>query len=151
MFNVRFVLLFSLLILVSSLPSNSHLPFGRTFALSVGEVITIGEDLQIGFDGVPSDNRCPEGVFCIWEGDAVAKMWADQPSSERAAFELHTHRSFQWQFTYGDYRITLVSVVPYPKIDERTDPNNYIATILVADVATPVENSSWGRIKALYE
>ena len=151
MFKLRFVFPFLLLILVTALPSNSHFPSGGTIDLNVGEIITIGEDLQIGFEGVPMDSRCPEGVFCIWEGDAVATMWADNPSLEKVTAELHTHRGFQWQFTFGDFRITLVGVAPYPKIDERIDPNDYIATIIVTDVSTPVESISWGHIKVIYE
>ena len=150
MFKLRIVVPLLLLILSAAIPSNSHFPSVRAIDLTVGDVITIGKDLQIGFDGVPMDSRCPEGVFCIWEGDAVATMWAEDPSSERVKVKLHTHHGWQWQFTYGNYRITLIGVAPYPKIDERIDPDDYIATIMVANVSTPVASISWGHIKTLY-
>jgi hypothetical protein len=119
--------------------------------MKVGEVLTIGENLRLGFDGVLMDSRCPENAFCIWEGDAIAKMWAVDPSIDKVTVELHTHRGFQWQFTFGEYHIALVDVTPYPKLDERIDPNDYIAIITVTGISTPVEMTSWGRIKALYE
>lgn len=151
MFKANIVFPLALLILVTAVPLQSQAPITKTIDLGVGEFITIGLDLRVGFDGVPADSRCPEGALCFWEGDAIAKMWADQPFKERMTVELHTHRGFQWQFTYGNYRITLVGIAPYPKIDERIDPNDYVATILVADVSTPVDLTTWGRIKALYE
>ncbi|MFH1754092.1 MAG: hypothetical protein ABIA59_00160 [Candidatus Latescibacterota bacterium] len=141
------------IVLLASAPvvtGESQLPNSDSFDLHVGQQVTVGDNIQIGFDGIATDSRCPEGVFCIWEGDAVTMMWADEPSSDKLAVELHTHRGFQWQFTFGDYRITLLGVAPYPKIDERIDPNDYVATIQVAKVLTPVDPSTWGRIKALY-
>jgi hypothetical protein len=151
MCKASIVVTFTLLVLLATLPTQSNLPIYKTIDLGVGESITIGELLRVGFDGIPADSRCPEGALCFWEGNAIAKMWVEQPLTERVNFELHTHRGFPWQFTYGNYRITLVGVAPYPKIDERIDPNDYIASILVTDVSTPVEMTSWGRIKALYE
>jgi hypothetical protein len=151
MFKASIVFPIALLILVTALPSQSHLPVGKIIDLRVGESAIVEENLRVGFIGVPLDNRCPENAFCIWEGDAVAKIWADQPLRDKLIVDLHTHHGFQWQVTYGNYRITLVGVAPYPKIGERIDPEDYIASILVTDVSTPVEMTSWGRIKALYE
>jgi hypothetical protein len=151
MFKTSMVFSIALLILATAPPSQSHPPVGKTFDLPVGEFVIIEENLRIGLDGIPLDSRCPEGAFCIWEGDAVAKIWADQPLRNTVTVDLHTHHGFQWQFTYGNYRITLIGVAPYPKIGERIDPNDYVASILVTDVSTPVEPTSWGRIKALYE
>lgn len=151
MFKLRVVLAFMSLICAFALPADSSMTSAGTIDLKVGEFVIIGEGIQIGFDGVPADSRCPQDAFCFWEGDAVALMWADDPSTEKVRAELHTHRGFQWQFTFGEYRITLVGVAPYPKMGERIDPMDYVATIIVAHVSTPVEQTSWGRIKAIYE
>lgn len=149
--KLRSVIPFVFLILAAALPSHSQISPGKTFDLHVGESVIIGGYLHVGFDGVPTDNRCPEGVYCLWEGDAVAKIWADHPLKKRTNVDLHTYHGFQREFDYGDYRITLTGIAPYPKIDDRPDPEEYVATLYVIDVSTPVELTTWGRIKAFYK
>ncbi len=42
---------------------------GEEFRLSPGGIANIlGQDLQVGFEGVAEDSRCPKGAVCAWEG-----------------------------------------------------------------------------------
>jgi len=44
---------------------------GQEFTLYVGQTATVaGENLEIRFAEVISDSRCPQGVTCIWAGEA---------------------------------------------------------------------------------
>ncbi|NIM20576.1 MAG: hypothetical protein GTO51_10160 [Candidatus Latescibacteria bacterium] len=124
---------------------------GVVVELGVGESKLVGEeDLEVGFVEILRDNRCPADVICIWEGDAVAQIWAIQPSHEKKDAELHTHYDFPREFTFGRYRIGLLKVDRYPGIDTPIDPNDYVVAILVTMDLTPVETMTWSRIKALY-
>jgi hypothetical protein len=118
--------------------------------LGVGDSKTVGKyGLEIGFYGILLDCRCPEGVLCFWEGDAVAKIWAVQPPHDQMNFELHTYHGFEWEAEYVDYFITLVQVSPYPSILGEIDPNEYTVTLIIDDDLASIEPSTWSRIKAL--
>src|SRR5262245_25820104 len=44
---------------------------GQEFELKVNqEALIVGEGLAVSFDSVLEDSRCPEGVDCIWSGNA---------------------------------------------------------------------------------
>lgn len=48
---------------------------GQEFTLPVGETASIeGEYLTIRFVEVITDSRCPEGVECVWEGEAQCRL-----------------------------------------------------------------------------
>ncbi len=124
---------------------------GKPFDLKVGQTVIVGsEGLTIGFPRILGDSRCPLGVYCIWEGDAAGLVSTKLPSRERQEYDLHTHRSFQWKVTYHNYEVSLVNIEPYPYVDSPIPPEDYVVTLVVADVASPVNVSTWGRIKALY-
>jgi hypothetical protein len=124
---------------------------GKPFVLKVGETAIVGpEGLTVGFPRILGDSRCPLGVLCIWEGDAAGLVSAKLPSREGKEYDLHTHRSFQWKVTYHNYEVSLVNIAPYPYVDSPIPPEDYVVTLVVADVASPVDISTWGRIKALY-
>ena len=53
----------------------------REFDLRVGQEITVaGTDMKVRFDSVKEDSRCPEGVDCIWEGNAKIALTLKQKS-----------------------------------------------------------------------
>jgi hypothetical protein len=48
---------------------------GQEFTLPVGKTASIeGENLSIKFVEVISDSRCPEGVECVWAGEAQCRL-----------------------------------------------------------------------------
>jgi hypothetical protein len=147
----RVLILAAILVAVNIL----QLPPSRsaTIDLGVGESRDVGDDgLVVGFGTILRDSRCPYGVFCIWEGDAIAQIWADHPSETKTVVELHTHRDFEQEFDFGIYSIALTKVVPYPVYGEVIDPEDYVVVLTITgDSASPVENTTWSRIKALYE
>lgn len=129
----------------------AQVSLGAPFTIRVGHSVQIG-DLEVGFDAVPDDGRCAIGLLCFWEGNAVCDMWADTPKADRAEFKLNTSGMFPREAVYEGYRISLWRLDPYPVYQFPPDPNSYIATIIVtADpTTTPIEQTTWGRIKALY-
>jgi hypothetical protein len=128
-----------------------HALSGATVELSVGESMPVGDKgLWIGFTGVVSDSRCPEGLLCFWEGDAAAGIWAAEPPESREDFVLHTYARFGRQAEYGDYRISLLAVEPYPSIYREIDPDDYRVTLAVEEDILGVQPTTWGAIKSLY-
>jgi len=48
---------------------------GQEFTLPVGKTASIeSESLSVKFVEIITDSRCPEGVECIWEGEAQCRL-----------------------------------------------------------------------------
>ena len=69
--------------------------------------------------------------MCVWAGDATLMLHLSQRSNSPATNELHTQPSGS-ELDYSDYRITLVSLAPYPRSDRKIQPGDYVAIISVA-------------------
>lgn len=110
----------------------SQVTLGQTFKLKPGGVAVVqGEELQVGFDRVLADSRCPRGAHCITEGDAKIRVWLSQPPRERTEHELQTTPFPAAEALYEGYRIRLVSLDPYPQIDRTIRARDYVATFVV--------------------
>ena len=144
-------LLTILLLAFLALPAQAGLPFGAPFVLGVGEAAQIGDaELSVGFEGIASDSRCPMGVLCFWEGDAVAELWLALPGEAAQHFVLHTYYDYDQMIELGAYVISLQLVTPYPDIIVPIDPATYQVTLVVERAPVPVTEASWGVLKALY-
>lgn len=105
---------------------------GQPFRLAVGENVLLGEEpLEIGFTGVASDSRCPKDVQCIWQGDAVADLWVVTGDGERTEIQLHTSEEPR-ETVIGGHVIRLQDLEPYPVSTSPIAPEDYLATITVA-------------------
>lgn len=58
---------------------------GQEFTLALGQEGEVEpEGLKVKFDSVSEDSRCPEGVTCIWQGNAKIRLrLAKAPDGER--------------------------------------------------------------------
>ena len=100
-------------------------------ALAPGESVFL-QDLAVKFEGVSADSRCPVGVTCIWEGDAVVELTASDPPSGGEALELHTAGPFPREATHGRYLIRLVALTPQPREGQPVSAPDYRATLRVS-------------------
>ncbi|TDE46556.1 hypothetical protein E0I26_00280 [Flavobacterium rhamnosiphilum] len=86
---------------------------------------------------VVSDSRCPEGVTCVWAGEASAIISAYKDSK---LVEDHTmvfsmkneEENKQWFSKYlpeKQKKIKSFSVLPYPKEGGKINPKNYYVKI----------------------
>ena len=103
----------------------------ETFALRAGESASIdSEKLEIGFEGVVSDSRCPKGEQCIVEGDAVVRITV-RKGSARTAHELHTSERGSQEASDDGLAIRLLRLDPFPVQGKVIDPRDYVATLQV--------------------
>ena len=104
---------------------------GEEFELRPGQAVVVtDEDLQITFEGIANDSRCPTGVVCIWEGDATARLRVRLGGSE-SEMELHTNPSSAQRATVGGYQVALLRVAPYPTAGQSIPAGDYRATLEV--------------------
>lgn len=81
-----------------------------------------GQTLQICFDSLLSDSRCPINAVCVWEGEATVKLSLHANGTEKS-FRLSTFNNpptFRNDTTISGYKIKLVSVSPFPGSDSHT-------------------------------
>jgi hypothetical protein len=103
----------------------------QPFTLSPGAAAVVeGENLQVGFDQVLSDSRCPVGAQCIVAGEATVRVWLVKAPRGRENVELKTTTAAS-QATYDAYRISLVTVTPSPEVGQTIRPSDYAVTLLL--------------------
>jgi hypothetical protein len=103
------------------------------FSLAPGETASVqGRDVTLRFEGVTGDSRCPGDAVCITGGDAVVKVVASG-SSGTVSLDLHTGDSSRASVTYGNVKVTLVELTPYPFSSQPAiKPGDYRATLVVS-------------------
>jgi hypothetical protein len=107
-----------------------ELPLGQSFELQPGTSATLQGGLEVAFDAVRSDSRCPMDALCVWAGEGIVAVRLSQSGSDQAERELKTAPSGS-EATYGSYSITLITLQPYPRSDRAIQPNDYVATFTV--------------------
>jgi hypothetical protein len=110
--------------------SPQQAPASREIQLAPGETARV-DGLTVKFDGVSDDSRCPLGVQCFWEGDAVVMVAVSAPAQAGGNLELHTAGRYPREGTYGRYKIELTALVPQPKEGEPVPAADYRATLRV--------------------
>ncbi len=95
-----------------------------TMTLSMGESKSIeSHKLNITFDSITEDSRCPKDVQCIWSGVAKAKITFSGYMSRPRTAELATLENPAKGFTnttiYHYSKITLIEVSPQKQKNQK--------------------------------
>jgi len=106
-------------------------PLGQSFELRAGASAAIEGGLQIKFERVPSDSRCPMDALCIRAGEALVALTVSQDGQNAASRELRTDGAAS-ETTYLGFSIKLIALAPYPRSDRQILPEDYVATLAVA-------------------
>jgi hypothetical protein len=86
----------------------------------------------ITFVRVSDDSRCPTGVTCVWEGDAVAELTVETDGSPAAHVQLHANPRFAQDAAVHGLRIRLERLEPYPEADRPIPAGEYRVVLLIA-------------------
>jgi hypothetical protein len=110
-------------------PTGPTVPLGREFVLAPGEVAAVENGaLQIRFDAVMGDSRCPADALCVLGGDAIVRVTV-LSSRESRPYDLHT--GDLRPVSHNGLTIALVQLSPYPFSAAPIEPNDYRATLVV--------------------
>jgi hypothetical protein len=110
---------------------------GKAFSLKVGEVAQSREaGVQVGFEGVTADSRCPKGVRCVWAGDAVARVWLQRGTGPRERLDLHTAPGAAQAAGAMGHELRLQRLDPYPVAGRTAPPGEHVATLVLSRGAT---------------
>jgi len=101
-------------------------PLGQEFSLSIGQSARItGENLEIKFEEVTEDSRCPKNVTCIWAGrvSCIVQITDSASSSKMVLTEPGLTDQYTKE-TYKNYQLTF-HVQPYPEEGRTISPDEY--------------------------
>ena len=139
--NVRCRLLFATLALTPIMACNQDQLVGPLAWPDVELELRVGEhrhlpklQLDVGFERVTSDSRCPTQVTCIWEGEATVHVWLlhARDDSVFVALSLRggTPDASASVDTLG-FRITALRLDPYPAEPEPIPENLYVLRLKI--------------------
>ena len=113
-------------------PTGPTVSLDARFTLAPGETASVtGPGVRLRFEGVTGDSRCPADAVCITGGDAIVKVVASGDNGS-LTLDLHTGDSSRAAVTYGNIRVTLVELSPYPFSSRTIAPGDYRATLVVS-------------------
>ncbi len=105
---------------------------GEPFELKAGETRQLSDtNLQLRFDGVAQDSRCPIGVQCVWAGDAVVELTLERPPAAAETRALHTGERGGRETDYAGLVVRLVKLEPHPREGATIAPDDYRVTLVV--------------------
>ena len=86
-----------------------------------------GEGLQLKFDQVVSDSRCPSDVACIQAGEAVVAVIVIGAGRARQRYEVHT--SGATSVVHAGLTIACEGLEPRPVSSRPIRPSDYRLTL----------------------
>ncbi|HLL73312.1 MAG TPA: hypothetical protein VK363_17870 [Pyrinomonadaceae bacterium] len=105
----------------------------RSVVIRYGQDVTVpGHNFKIKFVSVPEDSRCPKGVNCIWAGTVRVLLHVTKAKSKpvKVELDLNPRDSPDGQTAnYGNYKLKLVSVDPYPVDGQQRAAKDYTVTL----------------------
>ena len=104
---------------------------GEAFmTLGLRERVSVdGERLEVRFDGVNSDSRCPADVACIQAGSATVGITVTAADGSRRTYQLDTEHA--QPVVHAGVTIALEGLDPRPVSSGPTRPEDYRLTLRV--------------------
>jgi hypothetical protein len=121
--------LVGLTLFVAGCPADSDVikaKLGHEFILPVGQTAVVeGQDLELRFKTVLSDNRCPQGAQCIIAGEVRVVLEITQNGSSDSV-ELSQPGLFEDYSLeiYGQYKL-IFEILPYPEVGKEIGDDDY--------------------------
>lgn len=75
------------------------------------------------------DSRCPEGVYCIWQGEAKFKVAVDVPVNDTIELSTFDKKTGILE----NYHFELIEVSPYPVINTEIRPEDYRVRLIITN------------------
>lgn len=110
-------------------PNSPSSPLNTEFTLARGESRSIEDtSIEVRFNGVTNDSRCPADAICITGGDAHVNIRVNSGLNSRD-YVLHT--GDMKPVTHDNLTIHLVELSPYPFSSRTIQPDEYRARLRV--------------------
>jgi hypothetical protein len=129
--SVLFAVLLLTFASIAGQPVERVIVLDQEFKLKIGERAKAPrEGLQVEFDSVPEDSRCPKDVTCVWAGNAKILLKVKKDALKPANVELNTNINPK-TFRYLEYELSLKELRPYPESNTTIKSSDYEVTLTV--------------------
>jgi hypothetical protein len=126
LYLLAYVAILLLLASCAVTPGEVKADLGQEFSLSIGQSVVItGENLEIKFQEVVEDSRCPKDVTCVWAGRVSCVVEITEDGSLYRMVLTQPGLTDQYvEETYKEYQLTF-KVEPYPEVDTEIPSSDY--------------------------
>jgi hypothetical protein len=115
-----------LIFLLGCGPGDINANLGEKFTLAIGQSARItSEGMEVNFIEVIADSRCPQGVQCIWAGEASSVLEITRSGSTYQKVLTQPSLTEPPQTDFFEYIITF-NLKPYPKAGEEIKDKDYL-------------------------
>jgi hypothetical protein len=112
-------------------PTTTDVTLDQQFTLSPGQTARIpAQGLEIRFDSVSGDSRCPEDVVCVWAGDAAINLTLTRNGQSRSV-AVHTTLDPK-VVVEGGVSISLVKLAPNTSSKKSIPQGEYRVQLLAS-------------------
>jgi hypothetical protein len=114
-----------LIFLLGCGPGDINADLGERFTLAIGQRADIkSESIGVKFVEVIGDSRCPQGVQCIWAGEASSVLEINHLGATYKKVLTQPSLTDPPQTDFFEYIITF-DLQPYPKAGEEIKDKDY--------------------------
>jgi hypothetical protein len=112
-------------------PSAPRGPFAQRVTLRAGQTTRMEpEGIEVGFDRITLDSRCPITAICIQAGEARGAFGLGPSRAHTGLFAFELSTLHPRTVFIESYRVTLESVAPAPT-GQPIPPGDYVAQLLI--------------------
>ena len=117
----------------STRPADVSANLGQEFSLSTGQrALVAGEGLEIEFEKVVEDSRCPRDVTCIRAGRVSCIVGITQGDSSYDMVLTEPGLNDQYVYeVYEEYQLAF-RVEPHPEADKKISDDEYRLLLIIS-------------------
>ena len=107
-----------------------------TYDIDYGDKVTVDNDVEVRFKDLLEDSRCPDGVSCIWPGEAIVLFEAVN-ESDTIRFPLHLGvepTGLTDTLIFEEYNVELLRVDPEPVQGVEREKEDYSCRVVVEKI-----------------
>jgi len=107
---------------------------GEHFELAHSQAVEVADSgLEVRFQGVLEDSRCPENARCMWAGNArvALRVGAEGEAGESLVLNTHGGEALPSTGCAAGLEIELLGLQPYPSTEGPPKADQYVATLVV--------------------
>jgi len=118
-------IILGLLLISACARTENEVSLGQEFTLAPGQSATVkNENLSIKFLSVTTDSRCPQGVTCVWAGEARCEVEITHSGTAFPLTLTQSGLSGPARADFQSYEITF-NLLPYPQAGQETKSEDY--------------------------
>lgn len=130
-------------------PGDEPVTYSEQFVFGLGESEIVGpDDVEIGFQSLVHDSRCPLDVVCIWAGRARIQVWFHVPGQDTVyleplieAYVFSADEGAHKRVYTRRHSIALRQLDPYPTtVAEEPDSADLMASLTFSLNPVPMES-----------